>query len=220
MFATISDFKCEVDFIRDLHEAGMNIVRLNTAHQEVDTITKVVKNIREVSEDIAILIDTKGPEIRTAPNGDPYDVKKGDKIKIISNPNGDLQNGILPVNYDNFGNEIKEGDRILIDDGELELIVNEKNNKDVICEVCNDGIIKKKKSINVPGVSINLPAISQRDKTFIKLAADLDIDFVAHSFVRSKNDVNEVQKILDENNSEVKIISKLKIRKVLITLMK
>jgi pyruvate kinase len=207
--ATISDFKCEVEFIKELYESGMNVARLNTAHQEVDSITEVIKNIRKVSEDIAILIDTKGPEIRTSSQGESYDVKEGDKIKVIGDPDENLQEGLLPINYLHFCNEINIGNKILIDDGELELIAIEKHENHLICEVGNDGTIKKKKSINVPGVSISLPAISKRDLTFIKLAADQNVDFVAHSFVRSKKDVEEVKKILKANNSHVKIISKI-----------
>ena len=206
--ATISDKHCEPEFLQSLFDAGMNVVRINTAHQTPDTALKIVNNVREVCDCIAILLDTKGPEIRTKNILNPIPVKAGDKLLVKG---GDEQSseGLLIVDYPEFSNNVPIGSTMLIDDGELELKIISKIGNALEVVVCNDGEIKNKKSINTPGVSFSLPPITEKDKMFIEWAADHDIDFVAHSFVRNKEDVLAVQKILDAKNSRIKIISKI-----------
>jgi pyruvate kinase len=116
------------------------------------------------------------------------------------------------VNYSNFYNEVPIGASVLIDDGDLELVVTDKKDGDLICEVANDGVIKGRKSVNVPDVKIDLPSLTERDRMFINWAIDNEIDFIAHSFVRSAKDVLEVQQILDTKASNIKIISKIENR--------
>jgi pyruvate kinase len=206
--ATISDKHCEPEFLQALYEAGINVVRINTAHQTTETAIKIVNNVRSVCDCIAILIDTKGPEIRTRNIVNPIQVKTGDKLLVKG---GDEQSadGLLIVDYEHFAEHVPLGSSMLIDDGELELKIISKVGDALEVLVCNDGEIKNKKSINTPGVSISLPPITDKDRMFIEWAADNDIDFVAHSFVRSKEDVQAVQNILDEKNSRIKIISKI-----------
>ncbi len=206
--ATISDLRCEVDFIRKLYEAGMNVARLNTAHITTETALKMVNNIRAVSKKIAILIDTKGPEIRTGANQTEFEVEEGEKVTFSHQVRNDGYKNVI-VNYDGFVNNLKEGDKILIDDGDIAVVVIEKHDGYLLTQVENKGVIKKKKSINVPGVEINLPSLSGRDVEFIHFAVKEDVDFIAHSFVRNKNDVKEVQNILDETASKIKIIAKI-----------
>ncbi|ASQ29142.1 pyruvate kinase [Borrelia miyamotoi] len=206
--ATISDLRCDPKHIKELYEAGVNVIRLNTAHQSHEDAIKVIKNVRQVSNKIALMIDTKGPEVRTANIETPIIVKIGDKIIIsispINEPNA------LQTNYDGFVNEIPNGSKILIDDGELEMIVTEKFEDRLICEVKNNGQIKNKKSINTPGISLKLQSVTAKDKGFIELAAKQNIDFIAHSFVRHAQDIQDVQDILNAaGNPEVKIISKI-----------
>jgi pyruvate kinase len=206
--ATISDKRCDVDFIKSLYDAGMNVARLNTAHITAESCTILVNNIRAVSEDIAILIDTKGPEIRTCSVQNETNVKEGEKV-LFSYASIDSELANVCVNYENFVSDLEEGNKILIDDGDIEFTVEEKHKDYLLCHVENSGTVKSKKSINVPGVETNLPTLSEKDKEFISYAAKNNLDFVAHSFVRNKKDVLEVQKILDEENSEIKIIAKI-----------
>ncbi len=206
--ATVSDQKCDVEFIRALYEAGMNVARLNTAHITRETGKKMVENIRKVSEKIAIVVDTKGPEIRTCSVQNEISVLEGEDIAFSFSPiNSDLKN--VCVSYEGFVGNLNVGDKILIDDGDIAVTVKEKHNDFLTCKVENDGTIKKKKSINVPGVEIKLPSLSERDVEFIRFAVENDLDFIAHSFVRNKNDIFEVQKILNEYNSKIKIIAKI-----------
>ncbi|MBI9099512.1 MAG: pyruvate kinase [Spirochaetaceae bacterium] len=208
--ATISDLKCDVDFLTALYQNGMDVVRLNTAHQTHDDTLKVIENVRKVSDKIALLLDTKGPEVRTCDMEKTLNFKEGDEV-LISNKKVDNKS-FFKVNYDGFVKDVDKGHIILIDDGEIGLKVLDKKNDALICTVLNDGEIKNNKSVNVPDVSIQLPSLTQKDKDFIQFAAQNNIDFIAHSFVRNKQDVLDVQKILDKHNSNAKIIAKIENR--------
>lgn len=207
--ATISDKRCEVPFIKSLFDEGMNVVRLNSAHLDEEGFLKIINNVRQVSNRIAILVDTKGPEIRTTVAHDPIVLKMGDKIKVAGNPEGISSNESIYVSFPGLANEMNIGDNILIDDGEIDLEVISKEGDYLMCEVQNDGVVGNRKSVNVPGVRINLPTITERDKKFIALSHKHNVDFIAHSFVRNEKDVLEVQTILDELNSPIKIIAKI-----------
>lgn len=207
--ATISDKRCDTDFLRQLYEAGMNVVRLNTAHLNEEGFRKIINNVREVSNKIGILIDTKGPEIRTTITEEPIEFKTGDKVKVIGNPSGISSKEIIYVSYQNIAEQMNVDDDILIDDGEVDLKVIEVCSDYLICSAQNDGTVGSRKSVNIPGVRINLPSITERDKEFIKLAVKLDVDFIAHSFVRNRDDILAVQEILNELNSPIKIIAKI-----------
>ncbi len=207
--ATVSDKRCEVEFVRDLFEAGMNVARLNTAHLDFDGINKIVTNIREVSEEIAILVDTKGPEVRTTMADGDIELVMGSHILLAGNPEEKTTTDKIYVSYPHIVKDLSVDTHILIDDGEIDLRVIAKTNEGLRCEVMNNAVLGSRKSVNVPGVRINLPSLSQRDKGFIRYAIENDIDFIAHSFVRNKEDVLEIQKILDEHDSLIKIIAKI-----------
>ncbi len=209
IIATISDKKCDVGFLTQLFEEGMNVVRLNTAHQTHDDALKVIKNVRKVSDRIALLVDTKGPEIRTVDVEKEIDLKKGDRIKMQGKGGPECTDVCLRVSYEEFVKDIEVGKKVLIDDGELELLVIDKGVDFLIVEAQNDGVVKNRKSVNVPGVSINLPSLTQKDIEFIQFAIEQDIDFIAHSFVRHKADVLQIQGLLDKQNSAIKIIAKI-----------
>ncbi|HHT33485.1 MAG: pyruvate kinase [Proteiniphilum sp.] len=209
IIATISDKRCDVTFLRELFEAGMNVVRLNSAHLDEDGFLKIINNTREVSNRIAILVDTKGPEIRTTVAENPIDLKTGDQVKIVGNPAGISTQEAICISYPNITEEMKVGDDILIDDGEIDLKVIAVTPGYLLCSAQNDGTVGSRKSVNIPGVRISLPAITERDREFIALAATHSVDFIAHSFVRSRADVLAVQEILDELKSPIKIIAKI-----------
>lgn len=207
--ASVSDRRCSVDFIRQLFDAGMNVVRMNTAHASADGIREIIRNTRKVSRHIGILIDTKGPEIRTTGVAAPIDYHTGDVVKIFGRPEMDTEHDIVNLSYADFARDIHVGDDILFDDGALAMKVIGINGPAVIAQVQNDGQLGSHKSVNVPGVHIDLPALTEKDKANINLAIDEDIDFIAHSFVRSAADVAAVQQMLDERGSDIKIISKI-----------
>ncbi|MBL7969210.1 MAG: pyruvate kinase [Prolixibacteraceae bacterium] len=206
--ATISDKRCEVDFIKQLFDAGMNVARLNTAHISTESALMMIGNVRAVSDSIGILVDTKGPEIRTKNIDQPIEVKEGDIIRIKGG-DGQSDHNAFYVSYVNIHKEVPVGNQILIDDGDLALTVIEQETDCLVCRVENSGLIKNKKSINTPGISADLPSISEKDVEFIEFAAKNDVDFIAHSFVRNKKDVLAVQEILDKYDSKIKIIAKI-----------
>ena len=207
--ASISDRRCSVDFIRQLFDAGMNVVRMNTAHASAEGMWTIVNNVREVSHHIGILIDTKGPEIRTTGCESPIHYNIGDVVKIFGRPEMDTEHDIINLSYRNFAQDIHIGDDILFDDGALAMKVLDINGPAVIAQVQNEGNLGSHKSVNVPGIHIDLPALTEKDIQNINLAVDMDIDFIAHSFVRNAADVKAVQDVLDERGSDIKIISKI-----------
>ena len=206
---SISDRRCEVDFLRKLFFAGMNVVRINPPHATPDGIRTIIRNTREVSPHLALLIDTKGPEVRTTNVEQPITYKKGDVVKIFGRPEMDTTHDIVNVSYTDFTKCVGKGAHILFDDGLLDMLVMEQVGPMLVAQVQNDGVLGAHKSVNVPGVHIDLPALTEKDKKNINLAIDEDIDFIAHSFVRSADDVMAVQKMLDERGSDIKIISKI-----------
>lgn len=210
--ATISDINCKPDFLKSLYEQGMNVVRLNTAHMTPETAMPLIDNVRKVSEKLAILIDTKGPEIRTrVKQEEGILIKAGDLVEISGNLERTASEGrkAFGISYNKFHIEIPVNTKVLIDDGEIELTVIEKHDDFITCRVENEGEIKKNKSVNTPGFTVNLPSISEKDHQFIEFAAKAGVDFIAHSFVRNAQDVIDVQKILDKYNSPIKIIAKI-----------
>ncbi len=155
--ATISDKRCDVDFINSLYKAGMNVVRLNTAHLTAEGLSRIVSNTRSVSERIGILMDTKGPEVRTTVNAgqEPIAFKTGDRIQVVGNPDLETTHDCIAVSYRNFVHDLSVGSAILVDDGDLEMRVVDKCADYLVCEVENDATIGSRKSVNVPGVRIN-----------------------------------------------------------------
>jgi pyruvate kinase len=207
--ATISDKRSESDFIRQLHEAGMDVVRINTAHQTPEQTFGLLENVRKVSNRIPFMLDTKGPEIRTNPSPNDLVVMQNQFIMVKGQKNTPSDDQCLYMDYDGFVGRLSIGNKIMIDDGEIELLVVEKHAEHLICRVCNSGIIKARKSVNLPGIAIDLPSLTDKDIDFIEFGIKNNIDFIAHSFVRNKQDVLDIQKILDKHNSPIKIIAKI-----------
>lgn len=209
IICTISDKNCDIAFLKRLYKAGMNAVRLNTAHQSFEQAQKVIDNVRKVSDRIAIIIDTKGPEIRTTGVSKPIDISAGQRVTIKGDPEKESTEDVIYVSYPRFVHDVPINSSLLIDDGSLKMVVVEKNEDHLICEAKNDGKIENHKSINVPQVSFGLPSLSEKDRGFIEFCIDQDVDFIAHSFVRNKDDIKAIQDILDKRQSKIKIIAKI-----------
>lgn len=206
---SISDRNCSEDFLRKLFFAGMNVVRMNTAHATPEGMKNVIRNVRAVSSHIAILIDTKGPEIRSTHVDTPIKYKTGDVVKIFGRPDIDSTHDCVNLSYPDITKDVKVGDDILFDDGALDMKVIENIGPMLVAQVQNDGELGSRKSVNIPGEHIDLPALTDKDKQNILFAIEQDIDFIAHSFVRNAADVKAVQDILDAHGSDIKIISKI-----------
>ncbi len=209
--ATVSDKRCEIDFIRALYENGMNVVRMNSAHLNAEGFDRIISNVRAVSNTIAILMDTKGPEVRTTfiANDENITFTAGDIVRMKGAPDNYTTQSEICVSYTDFTKDLSVGSVVLIDDGELEFRVLEKHDDYLLCVAQNAGELGSRKSVNVPGVRINLPALTEKDRRNILYAIEKDIDFIAHSFVRNRQDVLAIQEILDAHNSKIKIIAKI-----------
>lgn len=200
--------------LKELIANGLNVCRLNFSHgshpehqAKIDLIKKVRK---ETDQPIAILLDTKGPEIRTGKfDAEEILLEEGQTFTLTTE---DIigNKEISSISYKGLVHDVKPGNTILIDDGLISMEVQKVTDKDIVCLVKNSGIIKNNKGINVPNVKINLPAITQKDKEDIIFGIENNIDFIAASFVRKASDVLAIREILEEYDAEhIQIISKI-----------
>ena len=202
------------EVIRELMLAGMNVARLNFSHgthEEQRGKLELVKRVREeLKLPVALLLDTKGPEIRTCDvEGGKLELKKGQSF-VLTTEEVLGNSGIVSITYKDLVKDVIPGDAILIDDGLIELRVNQVTEKDIVCTVKNGGVISNKKGINVPGVNLNMPFISPKDYDDIVFGIEEGFDYIAASFTRCADDILEIRKILEEKNCQhIKIIAKI-----------
>lgn len=204
------------EVLKQLLEAGMNVMRLNFSHGDYEEHGRRISNLREVISETgmraAILLDTKGPEIRTIKleGGNDVSLVAGQDFTFTTDKTVIGNNKIVAVTYEGFSSDLKAGDTVLVDDGLIAMEVKEVTDKEVRCVVKNNGDLGENKGINLPGVSVNLPALAEKDINDLKFGCEQGIDFVAASFIRKADDVLAVRKVLDENGGEsIKIISKI-----------
>lgn len=199
--------------LRELMLAGMNVARFNFSHgsheEHKKKFDRVIKVSNELGLQVATLLDTKGPEIRLRTiEGGKTELAGGQKF-ILTTDEIVGNNEKVTISYKNLKNDISVGTTILIDDGLIEMVVDEIEENDIICTVLNGGPISNNKGVNVPGAVLSMDYISEVDRSDIMFGCDMGFDFLAASFVRSKEDILEVRKILDEHNSHMKIIAKI-----------
>lgn len=212
IFATVSDQRCDIPFVKSLYDNGINAVRINTAHIDYDSFKTIVENVRAVSPSIEILIDTKGPEIRTTSTLDDCEIKftTGETTTFEGNPEGITTHEKICVSYPDLAQKITAGTHLLLDDGFLDFEVTSIDGNTIYARSLNDGILGSRKSVNIPGKSINLPSLTPRDILNIGYAVELGIDYIAHSFVRTPKDVLAVkEQLISHNNGRIKIIAKI-----------
>jgi len=203
------------EMLTKLVEAGMNVMRLNFSHGDYEEHGGRIQNIREVSKElskkVAVLLDTKGPEIRTMnlANGDVL-LETGQTFILTTDQSVVGDKTKVAVTYPELTSDLSVGNTVLLDDGLIQLTVTEIKGQDVICRVENNGELGNKKGVNLPGVSVQLPALSEKDRADIVWGASQDVDFVAASFIRKASDVIEIRELLAANGGEnIKIISKI-----------
>ncbi|MGG5340514.1 pyruvate kinase [Enterococcus sp. AZ192] len=213
---TIGPASESVDMLVNLMNAGMNVCRLNFSHGDFEEHGNRIKNIREAAKitgkRVAILLDTKGPEIRTneMENG-AITLKTGDTVRLsMTEVLG--TNEKFSITYPELINDVNVGSHILLDDGLIDLEVTDidRSANEIVTLVKNEGVLKNKKGVNVPGVSVNLPGITDKDAADIRFGIEQGVDFIAASFVRRATDVLEITKILEEENAtHIQIIPKI-----------
>jgi len=200
--------------LRGLMLGGMNAARFNFSHGTHETHLALLNKFKKVRDElglpVATILDTKGPEIRVGLFKDGrIELKQGQKFVLTSRQvEGDET--IVSQSYKGLPGDLKVGDHILIDDGLIDMVVEELTDTDVICKVENGGPLSNNKSVNVPGAHINLPSLTEKDRADLKFAVENDMDFIAASFVRKASDVNEIRaELLRHGGDGIRIISKI-----------
>ena len=202
-----------LDKIRELIEAGVNVFRLNFSHGTQEQHAETVDKIREISKDydtpVGILADLQGPKIRVGQVKEPGILLQVGQEFIITTEKCVGEGNKVSTSYEPLAEEVKPGNRILLDDGLLELEVKRVSGKDVITEVIVGGTLTSRKGINLPNVDIKSPALTHKDTSDLRFILKLDVDFVALSFVRKPQDIDLVKKIMDEEGNHLSIIAKI-----------
>lgn len=213
IICSIGPASCSYDIMRQMVLAGMNVARINFSHATLEERKQVEDTVAQVNKDlgsnVAILYDTKGPDFRTGVMAEGgIKLEEGNIIRIVKKDVLGSEESFT-VNFKSVLKEINIGDKILLEDGLMKLEVVDKEGDDLVCKILVGGLLKSKKGINVPGVNLNIEFLSPEDVDDIVYACKKDGDFLALSFVNSKDNILAVREILKENNSNMKIISKI-----------
>ena len=202
------------DQLEKLALAGMNVVRLNMSHANHEGAARIIRAIktlnRKLPDPVAILLDTQGPEIRTGDIKGELALTTGDEITISVRDGGDVEASSIRIHYDDLVSALKIGDRITVDNGIINLQVLTKNDNGTLgCKIIDGGILKSKRHVNLPGIRVNLPAITNKDRSDIAFGIEHEVDFIALSFVREAEDVRELKALLGKKAGKIKIIGKI-----------
>ena len=199
--------------LKKLKEAGMDVIRINMSHSDHKFAKKVIERTKKlnetVSNPIGILLDTQGPEIRTGDTSQIIDLKPGEKVAITVRDETDVESTSIHVNYEDLINKVKVGNLISVDNGLMNFEVLKKEEALLHCKVLHGGRLGSKRHVNIPGVRIDLPSLTEKDKQDILFGMKQDVDFIALSFVRSSSDVEDLKRFLKSRLNKVKIISKI-----------
>jgi len=199
--------------LKKLKEAGMDVIRINMSHSDHKFAKKVIERTTKLNETlsspIGILMDTQGPEIRTGDTSQIIDLKPGEKVAITVRDETDVESTSIHVNYEDLINKVKVGNLISVDNGLMNFEVLKKEEALLHCKVLHGGRLGSKRHVNIPGVRIDLPSLTEKDKQDILFGVKQDVDFIALSFVRSASDVEDLKGFLKSSLNKVKIISKI-----------
>ncbi len=224
IIATLGPASQSADQMRRLISAGVDVFRLNMAHADAAWVNEIVPRIREVASalnhHVAVMMDVKGPEIRTGDLVEPINVRTGDRIRLIavgeplsvppvSSVPSEPREFQVSVSYPALAKEVPVGGTVLVASGMLRLRVIEKDPRSLLCEVQNNATLTSRRHINLPGIEVNLPALTEKDIRDLKVGVEAGIDFVALSFVRRAADVHELQGLLNGAQSKAQIIAKI-----------
>ncbi|MEC7929944.1 MAG: pyruvate kinase [Pseudomonadota bacterium] len=202
--------------IKKLHEAGMNVARLNMSHSDHKNAKKVIDRIKKLNQSIetpvGILLDTQGPEIRTGDTSQVVNLEPGQLVSFTIRDEVDVETTSIRVHYDELIQSVNVGTLISLDNGLLNFKVLKKSKNELECKVLDGGKLGSKRHVNLPGIRINLPSVTEKDKRDIAFGIKEDVDFIALSFVRNASDIDDLKEILKNKTKTVKIISKIEDR--------
>src|SRR5213595_1107542 len=213
IICTLGPASENAEVLRQLIENGTDICRLNMSHAEHRSVREVVPRIRALAEEarrsVAILLDTQGPAIRTGDVKTDLHLKQDDILELTVGGAKPEEPYSINVNYEGLVDDVSIGDTILVDNGMIRLVVIEKQEKRILCKVITPGTLASRRHINLPGVHVNLPPLTEKDLADISLGAELGVDFVALSFVRQKSDLDKLRGVLVDNGSKALTIAKI-----------
>lgn len=213
IIATLGPATDSPEMIRQLIRAGMNVARINMSHADPEQTKTLARRIREASDDlqkrVGILMDLQGPAIRTGELPTSLNLKPGERIALTVRGEKSEEQRSVDVNYDQLVEDIKVGDTVVVDNGMIQLKVLEKRRNQLTCEVLTEGVLGSRRHINLPGVRVNLPALTDKDIKDVELGIELGVDFIAMSFCREAADVMRLKAILDYRRAPQKVIAKL-----------
>ena len=199
--------------LRKMMLAGMNVARFNFSHGSHEEHMGRLKMLRSLREElglpVAALLDTKGPEIRLKDFKNGVEMLEAGQTFTLTTRDVEGTKEICSITYGDLPNDVSAGGTIMLDDGLIQLSIQEVTSTDIVCTVVNGGKIKNKKGVNVPGVHLSMPYMSQRDKEDILFAIENDYDFIAASFVRTAQDIYDIRQVLNEHNSHIRIVAKI-----------
>ena len=216
IICTIGPASNKTTILKKLHKAGMNVARINMSHATHDNAKEIIDSIKQINSSVAgsiskigILLDTQGPEIRTGDTSLPIELKVGDKVTLTVRDEIDVETSSIKVNYKGLIESVSVGSQITVDNGLINFKVLSKQSETLLCKVIHGGKIGSKRHVNLPGVRINMPSITQKDIQDIEFGIKNNVDFIAASFVRSEKDLNILEQILSKKKSKAKIIAKI-----------
>ena len=202
--------------IKKLHEAGMNVARLNMSHSDHKNAKKIIDRIKKLNQSVenpvGILLDTQGPEIRTGDTSQVVNLEPGQLVSFTIRDEVDVETTSIRVHYDELIQSVNVGTLISLDNGLLNFKVLKKSKNELECKVLDGGKLGSKRHVNLPGIRINLPSVTEKDKRDIAFGLKEDVDFIALSFVRNASDIDDLKKVLKNRAKKVKIISKIEDR--------
>jgi pyruvate kinase len=213
IIATLGPATESAEMITKMIAGGVNVFRLNMSHGAHDWIRKIVGHIRAAAKDagsyVAILMDTQGPAIRTGDLPAALELRPGQNFWLTVRGEKSEELHSVDVNYDNLINDISVGDTVLVDNGEIEMRVLAKQEKKIECEVMTPGTLRSRRHINLPGVKVNLPALTAKDLADIALGLELKVEYIALSFVREAKDMRQLRAVVENAQHEPILVAKL-----------
>ena len=213
IICTIGPATESIGMLENLASAGMNIARLNMSHGDHQSHAKIIQHIQTLNKKsdhpVAILLDTQGPEIRTGDMVDELHLNEGDTISIVARGAENVEESSIHINYDDLINDVNIGDTITVDNGLINLKVLAKQDRVMQVKVIDGGLLKSKRHVNLPGIRVNLPAITEKDRRDIEFGIEQGVDFIALSFVREASDILQLRELLGDKSEEIKVIAKL-----------